>query len=173
MKRQSTKGIVTIMLMLFSVVILSGHAIASENISINKTNIKLYVSGTYTLKIAGTDNVTWSAKDKTIAAVTKSGKVTANKPGTTVIIAKVNNQEFSCEVTVKKFTKSEAVKLVKNYIKAHDNYGMPRFIEVDHIKNDDYIVHAYDVSIFNDVTTAATYNFYHVNKKNGKIKPEY
>lgn len=174
MIKQIAKNTIIIMIMLFSIGIESGHVFAGEEVSINKTSVNLYVSGTYTLKIKGEENVKWSTKDKTIATVTTSGKVTAKKPGTTVVTAKVKDKEFLCNIKVKKFTDSEAVKLVKNYIRTHESGYMPRFIVVDHIEDIYYVVQAYDINTCEDceedISESVTYNWYYVNRKTGNIK---
>ena len=46
----------------------------------------------------------WTSSKKSIASVNSYGKVTAKKPGTTTITAKIKNGEASCKVTVKKTT---------------------------------------------------------------------
>lgn len=46
-------------------------------------------------------SVKWSSKDKKVAAVGKSGMVTAKKKGTTVITAKSGKGVYTCKVTVK------------------------------------------------------------------------
>jgi uncharacterized protein YjdB len=144
-------------------------AYASEDASINKSSIKLYVSGLYKLKVSGAADVEWSSDDESIATVTQKGYVRAKKAGSTEIVANVNGTILTCKVTVKKFTKKEAERLVRKYIEAHDEYGfIPQFISVDHIDGNTYVVHAYD----NGDGMSMTYNWYDVNKTTGKVKEE-
>ena len=46
-------------------------------------------------------DITWTSSDKTVAAVTAKGKVTAKAAGTTTIRAEVGGKSVSCKLTVK------------------------------------------------------------------------
>ena len=86
---------------------------AKAKIKLNKTKISLQRGKTYTLKVKGTKKkVKWSSNKKTIATVTRKGKVTAQKPGTAVITASCGEYKVTCKITVKnpslKLTKSSA-----------------------------------------------------------------
>lgn len=80
---------------------------AKAKIKLNKTKISLQRGKTYTLKVKGTKKkVKWSSNKKTIATVTRKGKVTAQKPGTAVITANIGKKKYKCKVKVwKKTTK--------------------------------------------------------------------
>lgn len=74
---------------------------AKTKIKLNKTKISLQRGKTYTLKVKGTKKkVKWSSNKKTIATVTRKGKVTAQKPGTAVITAKIGKKKYKCKVKV-------------------------------------------------------------------------
>ena len=74
---------------------------AKAKIKLNKTKISLQRGKTYTLKVKGTKKkVKWSSNKKTIATVTRKGKVTAQKPGTAVITAKSGQKSVDIPVTV-------------------------------------------------------------------------
>lgn len=83
---------------------------AKAKIKLNKTSISLQKGKTYTLKVTGTKKkAKWSSNKKTIATVTKKGKVTAKKPGTAVITAKIGKKKYKCKVKVwQKTTKKPA-----------------------------------------------------------------
>ena len=86
---------------------------AKTKIKLNKTKISLQRGKTYTLKVKGTKKkVKWSSNKKTIATVTRKGKVTAQKPGTAVITASCGEYKVTCKITVKnpslKLTKTSA-----------------------------------------------------------------
>ena len=86
---------------------------AKAKIKLNKTKISLQRGKTYTLKVKGTKKkVKWSSNKKTIATVTRKGKVTAQKQGTAVITASCGEYKVTCKITVKnpslKLTKSSA-----------------------------------------------------------------
>ena len=75
---------------------------AAHKPKINKTKATVYIGRSITLKVKGTSGkVTWSTKNKKIATVSKSGKVTGKKTGKTTITAKVNKKSMKCKVTVK------------------------------------------------------------------------
>ena len=53
------------------------------------------------MKVKGTKKkVKWSSNKKTIATVTRKGKVTAKKQGTAVITAKIGKKKYKCKVKV-------------------------------------------------------------------------
>ena len=74
---------------------------AKAKIKLNKTKISLQRGKTYTLKVKGTKKkVKWSSNKKTIATVTRKGKVTAQKLGTAVITANIGKKKYKCKVKV-------------------------------------------------------------------------
>lgn len=74
---------------------------AKAKIKLNKTSIYLQKGKTFTLKVKGTKKkAKWSSNKKTIATVTKKGKVTAQKTGTAVITAKIGKKKYKCKVKV-------------------------------------------------------------------------
>ena len=84
---------------------------AKAKIKLNKTKISLQRGKTYTLKVKGTKKkVKWSSNKKTIATVTRKGKVTAQKPGTAVITAKIGKKKYKCKVKVWKKTTKKPTK---------------------------------------------------------------
>ena len=77
-----------------------------QAIALDKTTLELSVGSTYQLTAAFTpadaadNHVVWDSESSLYASVDENGLVTANKPGTTVITAKVDDIVASCEVTV-------------------------------------------------------------------------
>ena len=74
------------------------------NYGLNRTKVTLYLGGKNTtiLSIGDTESeIQWESEDATIAIVSKSGKVTAIKKGTTKVNAMVNGITMTCEITVK------------------------------------------------------------------------
>jgi glycerophosphoryl diester phosphodiesterase len=91
-----------------AILILSVFTTLCVPISFAKTEIKMKskltipVDRSYTLKISGTNKTPkWTTADKSIATVSKSGKVTAKSLGNTKITATVGSTTLSCKVTVK------------------------------------------------------------------------
>ena len=71
-------------------------------VSLNKTKVTLTVGKTVTLKVKGTKaKVKWSSSKKSVASVSKKGKVKARKPGKAYITAKVGAKKYRCRVIVK------------------------------------------------------------------------
>lgn len=79
---------------------LESHAAAKVKISKKKTTI---IKGkTMQLKIKGTKKkAKWSSSKKSVATVSKKGKVAAKKAGKATIIAKIGKKKYKCIVTVK------------------------------------------------------------------------
>ena len=74
----------------------------SRIISLNKTALKLVKGKKYKLKLknAKTAKVKWSSRNKKIASVNKSGKVTAKKKGNTTITATYGKKKYKCRVSI-------------------------------------------------------------------------
>lgn len=90
---------------------------AKKCVALNKTSASVTVGKSITLKptVTGVKNYTlqWSTSDKTIATVSKSGKVTGVKAGNVTVTVKIKNTKYkaACKVTVKK---ASAVSSSKN-----------------------------------------------------------
>ncbi len=87
-------------------------------VKISKKSLTLVKGQTAVLKISGTKkNVQWSSSKKSVAAVTRTGKIVAKKKGTAKITAKIGRKKYTCKVTVKdRLTARQAEKAVKNYL---------------------------------------------------------
>ena len=81
--------------------------------AISKKTVTLRKGKSTTLKLnnATAKKVTWSSKNKKVAKVSRTGKVTGVKKGTTTIYAKYNGKKYSCKVTVKGDPKLSKAKL--------------------------------------------------------------
>ena len=85
-------------------------------ISLNKTELSLYVGGEETLTATvspdtASQNLTWSSSDNTVATVDSGGKVTAVKAGTAIITATAaggSGVKAECTVTVRKKSSSSS-----------------------------------------------------------------
>lgn len=71
-------------------------------VSINKTKLTLGKGETFSLKVSGAKNVSWTSSNSKAVKV-KNGKITAVKTGkkAVTITAKVNGVSLTCKVTVK------------------------------------------------------------------------
>ncbi len=105
---------------------------AKAKIKLNKTSITLQKGKSYTLKLKGTKKkVKWTSSKKTIATVTKKGKVTAKKPGTAVITAKIGKKKYKCKVkvwqkTITKKPTNNNTEITPNSIGTRTNPADPR-----------------------------------------------
>ena len=69
---------------------------------LNKTKAVLSTGRTLQLKVSGASGtVSWKTSDKTVAAVSSKGLVTAKKKGEAVITATADGQKLTCKVTVR------------------------------------------------------------------------
>lgn len=86
--------------------------------AISKKSVSLYVGKSTTLKVKNSKGkIKWKSSNHKVAAVNKSGKITAKKAGTATITATVNKKNYTCIVTVKRKTvKVSKVKLNKSKI---------------------------------------------------------
>jgi len=92
-----------------AVIILTLTAAPAENAQaaprLDKANLTLYTGQTKTLKLKGASKKTavkWSVAKKSVATVTKNGKVKAKKAGRTSVYAETKKVICVCTVTVKK-----------------------------------------------------------------------
>lgn len=69
---------------------------------LNCTEKVMYLNGQAALKVSGTSKkIKWLTSNKSVAAVTAKGVVTAKKQGKATITAKVGTKKLTCKVTVK------------------------------------------------------------------------
>lgn len=103
-----------VILTIFALLI-SSVPVYAASASISKKSVTLYIGQSTALKVKGQNGkVTWKSANPKIAAVNKSGIVTAKKAGKTKVTAKVNKKTLTCNVTVKKTVKVKKITLKKN-----------------------------------------------------------
>lgn len=74
---------------------------SAATVKLSQTKVALKVGQTKQLKLTGTKKaITWSSSKKSVATVSKSGKVTAKAAGTATITAKSSGKKYTCKVTV-------------------------------------------------------------------------
>ena len=74
--------------------------VTKTKVTLNKTSLTLE-SAVLTAASSTGHKVTWKSAKTSIASVSENGKVTAKKPGTTTVTAKVDGTSVNCKVTVK------------------------------------------------------------------------
>lgn len=95
------------LLMMFAMILSTVDSIDSQakkkTPKLNKKNLTLMVGKSAKLKVKNTKKkVKWTSSKKSVASVSKKGKVKAKKAGKTTITAKVAGKKLKCKVTVKK-----------------------------------------------------------------------
>jgi len=84
---------------------------------LNKKKVTMTVGTTVKLKMRNTKKkVKWSSSKKSVATVSKKGKVTGKKAGTAKITAKIGKKRWQCKVTVKAKKVIIAKKTIKQRI---------------------------------------------------------
>ena len=87
---------------------------AKTKVKISNTRITLTVGQSKTLKVKGTKKKPkWSSSKKSVATVSKKGKVVAKKAGSATITAKIGKKKYKCKVTVKNKKKQQNTNTVK------------------------------------------------------------
>jgi len=98
-------GVLVLILSMVSPTVLPISSVAvaqAATIKLSKKDLTLEIGKSATLKVTGTkQTVTWTTSKKTVATVSKLGKVIAIKAGTATITATVNKKKYTCQVTVK------------------------------------------------------------------------
>ena len=110
MRKNITKilGILLLIVLVLASVTPLGQiqAQAKKKVKISKKEITLKTGATKKLKLKnltyGPEDVTWSSSDKSVAKVSRHGKVTAYVKGNCTITAEINatGQKYTCKVTV-------------------------------------------------------------------------
>ena len=67
---------------------------------LSKKSLTLITTSKYTLKVKGGKAKSWKSSKPKVAKVDKNGKITAKKPGTAIISAKVGKKTLKCTVKV-------------------------------------------------------------------------
>lgn len=103
-----------------------------KNPTLNKKKVSLPLGTTTTLKVNYGGKVTWKSKKKSIVRVSKRGKLTPVKRGTTTVKAKLNGLTLSCKVTVTKKQKvvstSHVTSMVKLINKQRTKRGLKKLV---------------------------------------------
>ena len=94
-------------LMMLISILPSTQVNAAAKPKISNTKVTLTVGKTKTLTVKNVSKkqkkkIKWSTSKKSVATVSKSGKVKAKKAGKTTITAKLGKKKYRCVVTVKK-----------------------------------------------------------------------
>lgn len=100
--RKRTKLVVYLLIMCLMVSIMPNNVSAAKRIKLSKKSVTLYIGQTKTIKLKGTTKKPkWSSSKKSVATVSKKGKIKAKKKGSAVIVAKLGKKKYKCKVKVK------------------------------------------------------------------------
>lgn len=92
---------------------------AASKLKLNAAKASLTVGQSKQLKVKSTKKkVTWSSNKKSVATVSKTGKVKAKKAGKATITAKVGKIRLKCTITVKNKKKTAKKKVLVAYFSA-------------------------------------------------------
>ncbi|MCI8308323.1 MAG: hypothetical protein HFH14_09780 [Lachnospiraceae bacterium] len=82
--------------------VLTNPVSINAKVKLNKTNLNLFVSQTFKLKLKGTKKkIKWSSNKKNVATVSSKGLVKAKKVGIAKITAKSKGKKYICTVRVR------------------------------------------------------------------------
>lgn len=117
MNRSKAAAVVLVTALLAGIVTPAGsEGQAAKKPKLSQKKITIKAGQSKTLKVKNTAKkakISWKSKNKKIAVVSKKGKVTAKKVGTTKVVCKVKNGKkkftLTCKVTVKKTTTPKVV----------------------------------------------------------------
>lgn len=101
---------------------------ASAKIRVNKSSLSLDVGESYQLKLKGLTGgegaAVWKSKDKTVAKVSKTGKVVTRKKGSTCVYAVVDGKRYRCYLTVTQPVTSIELNSTSLSLKKGDTYQL-------------------------------------------------
>lgn len=79
-------------------------ATKKSTVRLSKKSLKLTVGKSTTLKLANTKKkIKWKTSRKSIATISKTGKVTAKKKGVAIVTATIGKKKYNCKVSVNKY----------------------------------------------------------------------
>ena len=119
------KRIVVLSLIIVLIFTLIPAIPAEAAMKMSKKNVSIMTGETLKLKVSGTKkDIKWSSSKKSVATVSKNGKVKGKKPGTAVITAKAGEKSVKCKVKVTK--KNSINAYVKDGVFDYKNYGIAK-----------------------------------------------
>lgn len=102
------KAMATVMVMAAMLLATPGTNAQAAKVKMSKPSMTLKVGQSKTLKLKNAaGKVKWTTSKKSVAAVTKKGKVTARKAGSALIWAQAKGHTYRCNVTVINATKKD------------------------------------------------------------------
>ncbi len=101
--------ILSVLMLVSAVSIIKPRSVEAASPYITEKTVLMSVGQTHTLKVKNEGTVKWTSSDKTVASVTKKGKVKALASGTTTITGKASGKSYKCKVTVSDGKKKSVV----------------------------------------------------------------
>lgn len=120
--KKRTKLVVYLLVMCLMVSLIPNNAAAAKRIKLSSKSITLYIGQTRTIKLKGTTKKPkWSSSSKSVATVSKKGKIKAKKQGSAVITAKLGKKKYKCKVRVKTKVRPNPSGLPNEDVPQNDN----------------------------------------------------
>lgn len=102
----------------------SGATAASKKVALDYTSMKMTKGRPYRLRLLNArGTVTWKSSKKSVATVSKSGKILAVSCGTCTITAKNRGKTYSCKVKVYNSSRQYLTSILKKRYKVSKNQG--------------------------------------------------
>ena len=102
-------SIITLIIAIMMTAIISAMPVHAAAVTTNvKGTVTMQAGASKTLYVKNAGKVTWTSSKKTVATVSKSGKVTAKNAGSTKITATAGKKKYTCTVKVTKKTSAGA-----------------------------------------------------------------
>ncbi len=100
MEKKKLFRAILLIICLLTVMLGTSLTVNAADDKLNKTSLSLNVRSTYTLSVNTKNKITWKSGNSSIVSVSPGGKVTAKKPGTAYVTARIGSKTQKCKVVV-------------------------------------------------------------------------
>ena len=131
LKKKFVELLCMVSILVMTISILNIQNVSAATIARLNISSKIITEGeSFNLKVIGSKSTpSWKTSDKSIAKVSKSGKVTAIKKGEAVITCTVNNKKLTCNVFVEPYIENKP-DITLEYYTEFDGYTSLILIEL-------------------------------------------
>lgn len=129
---KKTRMLISVILAVSLIALSAFSASAAGKIKISDNELSLNIGAKTVLVLENvskknTDKIKWKSNDRSVAIVTKKGKITGVGEGKTTITAKYKKKAYKCEVTVaKNWTKEEIEALINSIVTGSEKLGLSK-----------------------------------------------
>ena len=123
-----------------------GTANAAKVPKISRKSVNICIGDSAKLKIKNTKkSAKWKSGNKKVVSVSKKGKVTAKKSGSTKVIARIGKKKYKCKVTVKKQKLNEkSIELFVGENKKLKASGISKRADINWVSTNNDVATVYD-----------------------------